>query len=212
MDNIMDNTSCFNDTSCVICRGELGDERSKWCRVTTGLQALIDASISRNDGALTEYLLSKPSEVNVHKDCRRPFACKRRLEQLVNRSERNDSPSADCGKKLRSSSTPFDWKSDCFFCSCFCYIDERHPNRGDNLRFHRCETLVFRQRIEIYCKEERANDEWAVDVKCRLETCIDLPHAEARYHRRCYTAFFDNRSQPGTSGKSAGRPVDQLKN
>jgi hypothetical protein len=55
----------------------------------------------------------------------------------------------------------------------------------------------------------RSYDQWAMEIKGRLESCIDLPAEEAVYHRACYARFLNGRGRVAGEIPS-GRPVNEV--
>jgi hypothetical protein len=55
------------------------------------------------------------------------------------------------------------------------------------------------------CKRQ---DTWAVEVKGRLQLCVDFVAAEAVYHGSCCAKFFSTGSHPCATPLPAGRPTD----
>ncbi len=54
-------------------------------------------------------------------------------------------------------------------------------------------------------------DEWAAEVETRLNGCLDLPAADAVYHKLCHTYFMLNRNCPSSScisDRKRGRKPD----
>ena len=50
----------------------------------------------------------------------------------------------------------------------------------------------------ILDKYSERDDQWAQDVRLRIDGAVsDLHAAEARYHKYCMATFFNNRSYPG---------------
>ena len=58
------------------------------------------------------------------------------------------------------------------------------------------------------------SDEWATEVEIRLNGCLDLPAADAVYHKLCHSNFMLNRKLPFSgqvSESSTGRKDDSTK-
>jgi hypothetical protein len=55
----------------------------------------------------------------------------------------------------------------------------------------------------------RGYDLWAMEVKGRLENCIDLPAEEAIYHLLCYACFLKNCAK-AVDVVPSGRPVNDI--
>jgi len=147
-----------------------------------GLQSLIRFANIHGDNGLYDYLSSTTNQVAVHSSCHSQYTNKRHLQ--------HSHPSADQepSKKLRSTTPDFDWKQHCFLCGEQLHIDPRHPERSDG---RQAQTLEIHQSVMTKCLER--NDQWALEVRGRLETCNDLPAVEAVYHKGCHRDFFQGR-------------------
>ena len=78
----------------------------------------------------------------------------------------------------------FNWKEYCFICGNQASLDPRHWDRATVIQVR---TLTLKQTTLKICEER--NDKWTVDVKCRLNCCVDLVASEAMYHFECYKLF-----------------------
>jgi hypothetical protein len=111
-------TDVFNNTICVICRGKLIDtSKGKAVKVTGGIKTILEYSEKYCDTELSSFLMSNPSFVMVHYDCRRDFTSKHRHEQASFRERNVDLDESMNVKKLRSVVQAFYWKNQCFFVS-----------------------------------------------------------------------------------------------
>jgi len=70
----------------------------------------------------------------------------------------------------------FDWKESCFICGNKASLDTRHPNRETVVQVR---TLVLKESMIKVCEER--NDNWATEVKGRLNCCVDLVASDASY-------------------------------
>ena len=116
-------------------------------------------------------------------------------------SENDQLPPA---KKLRSSTSLFDWKKNCILCGNLAKFDIRHPDRD---RVHCVTTLPMRDKLLECCGKR--GDTWASEVQNRLHGCIDLVAAEAIYHANCYSRFLLNKVQNASATSVVGRPQDK---
>ena len=64
---------------------------------------------------------------------------------------------------------------------------------------HQVATLVFQETIKRICMVRA--DNWGEEVKHRLEHCIDLVAAKAKYHGNCKAIFFSKKDCPRVSDK-----------
>jgi len=173
-----------------------------------GLASLVHYSTLRNDIELTSYLNENHGAVHVHIDCRKKYTCKCRFEQ-EQRAEVNTSDASGPSKCLRSGFvSPFDWKAHCMLCGESAQFDSKHPSQCSIIAV---QTLGIRDTVLEYCLKR--NDEWALEVQSRLNTCHDLVAVEAVYHWRCYSAFRKMSARPtdGIDRADVGRPVDEKK-
>ena len=189
----------FRTDMCVIC-GKISEKSTDELITvrTKGLETLIHYSLLRQNERLQKYLETRPYVVKVHAQCRKDYTRARGLVLSSDKST-DDQPPA---KKLRSQSDAFSWKRDCFFCTKCVRVDERN----NPLDYHFARTLAFRDSILAVC--EQRSDSWALDVKGRLQLCIDLPAADAIYHDLCYKKFQMGRKHPDAAPSTVGRPDD----
>ena len=163
-----------------------------------GLQSLIRFANVNGDSCLYEYLSATPDQVSVHNRCHSQYTDKRRLEHSCPTGDNEPT------KKLRSSTPGFDWKEHCFLCGQHLNIDARHPDRS---YVRRAQTLEMHRSVMTKCLER--NDQWALEVRSRLETCSDLLAVEAQYHKGCHRDFFKEllRCQDATTSYEARSAV-----
>ena len=74
-------------------------------------------------------------------------------------------------------------------------------------------TLELQSNLLQICHARK--DEWGTEVQARLQTCIDLPAAEAIYHKACHNAFRKMQPSPTADTSDArcggGRPIDSAR-
>ena len=152
-----------------------------------GLKTLLRFSKQRNELEIMEAL-EKANKANqqifVHETCRKSFTDKRKISQKVkNRETRSRDASSSC----------FDFRTDCLFCSKPCIDDKKNPSRKTWVP---ASTLKLKQAILGACTsrlEINPEDEWGILVKSRTDECIDLVAAKARYHPICRFEFQKHR-------------------
>lgn len=203
--HILQRMSQFSGKVCVICRKSFEDSVSNdEVRVSAkGLRTLISFCEISPDTDLLNYLITDPTEVNVHEKCRKRFTDKRKTEKSQPNS-RSVSPELKKCKSLRSFSDGFDWKRDCFLCGKFLDDDDRHPVSRSTCRQVR--TLGIRDRLLDLCNMR--SDKWSTDVQSRLQMCSDLVAVEAVYHSNCHVKFVQRRELPSQADVLCGRPED----
>lgn len=122
------------ESSCIICRSVTSPSTSDSRLVTVvqerGRKTIIDSSIRRGDGDLTQYMACIPRIVNVHESCRILYNSERQCELHKRKSSCVvPDPSESKVKVLRSSIEEFDWKQDCFLCTKPAAFDPRNQSR-----------------------------------------------------------------------------------
>jgi hypothetical protein len=176
------------------------DSAEKLNEVTSrGLPTLVNCSYIRKRLDLAEYLDTNPIRVLVHNSCRKRFTDLRKVADFVIEDDGN----ANC-KRLRSTVETFQWKQMCFFC---CKIISFETEAIDS--FRRISTLEIAQTVRHFC--EVRQDQWALDVKTRLELCNDRVAPEAVYHKNCHTRFLGLKRMEA-DGISGRRVDEQLSN
>ena len=169
-----------------------------------GLATLIDCSRLRGDEKLTEIFencneIDGKVKLRVHEECRKRYTNQNLIRTVVKNRELTDiGPSP---KKLRRDSADFNWFRDCFFCGEPAYFDDRNFKRDP---VYRVRTLDFRETIINEC--QKRGDSKSRSLRTRVESCLCLVAAEARYHHRCNRAFISPRDN-----SLPGRPVNEEK-
>ena len=99
-------------------------------------------------------------------------------------------------------------KQNVFFCAET--ADERHPE----ISTWTASILPFKSIIPEQCR--KCGDQWATEVETRLNGCLDLPAADAVYHKLCHSHFMLNRKCPSSShvseSKRRRKPEQQCSN
>jgi len=169
------------------------------------VHSIISASLAYEDDlhiALTQKLSeTKDLTINYHKNCVSRYTSKSNTKHGKKSTEVRLPPP----KRLRHSFAPFDFFTQCLYCSDNCVLekDRKHPDRWKPAYLCRStlskrgeEMVSYKQNILDKCSER--DDQWAQDVRLRIDGAVsDLHAAEARYHQYCMATFFNNRSYPG---------------
>lgn len=182
------------DIVCVICKECLSDpERGPVSQVTAGLEKIKTISDDQKDNVRT--LIAGRVMLRVHKSCRGGYT--RRVKGAT--ADAGLSPVSTTRPSLRSAGdTSFNFKSDCFFCSCKAKVDERHPDRNSvylvsDIDMKNNEVKVAAN-VKKLCADR--NDDWGKLVSDRIDSVLCLVSAEARYHRHCYSQLANIGSVP----------------
>ena len=110
-------------------------------------------------------------------------SCRTMLKNNI-RAMRSEEPNT-CSEMTLSMCTPFDFKSQCFFCEKTSKVDNKNPTRKD---YHLVTSLdSIQSKILSICASR--DDEFSKSVECRLTSVSDLVAAEARYHQSCRRNF-----------------------
>jgi len=144
-----------------------------------GLGKLIDASEASGFFELHGCLLSSPSVVYVHNECRKYFTDRRKIKR---------SKPEDAAALLRGSRSKwiFYWKHVCELASSLMLIYIVHK-------------LEIRESL-LRCCAVRA-DEWGLQVSGWLQWRNDLVAEEALYHHNLYLCFTQHRNMVPESSK-----------
>lgn len=193
----------YDSNTCIICNVATAPHRGPLIKIQEkGLSTLREASLQRGDNELIT-VLDVTSTVLIHRDCRRDYTDKRRIKRHLDIQEK-ESTQRCSSKCLRSSST-FEWKDDCFFCG--------KSIKAKSEETYSVRTLPFHANVLAKCNER--DDEWGLQVKGRLQDCVDLVAVDAVYHKYCHTVFMSGKKAPpaitGEKGRR-GRPECQEMN
>lgn len=192
--------------ACIICSDPIDfSQRSEYnCVTEKGLATINDINKIRDIPSI-----QFASDLYVHSQCR--------LKHI--RRNVSDPPSNDVSQSLRSTSQPFDYKTQCLFCTRRIDLEESRKRKRDSqwshLRYSRVMVLEFQKRVIEKCVER--NDAWAASVHSRLSCINDLPAEEAMYHWLCQNHFHSAKGIPSVFsdeqnvGSCAGRPRDDTK-
>ena len=191
----MDGSPIGHLTRCLICSHEKDE---KLIEVTKkGMETIL--RFAGNDKLVSECIENVKqtkftAKVFMHAD---PKRIKRHVP-----AEPPESP-----KRLRSADTVFNWKVNCFLCGTEINIEDNKTPNTSNIQ--RVETVTIRENIIGQCNKR--NDKWGLQIKARLNNCIDLVAAEAFYHKSCHCRFYFNKNNPTTpvADKLAGRPIHE---
>ena len=120
------------------------------------------------------------------------------------KKRKTDELSEEEPKRLRGSTSSFNFREHCFFCgeTCSPKPPKKHPDRWK--KAYLCRNgdekgrKTTKEEIQKHAKECR--DYWGTDVSLRVSSAVsDLHAADARYHRDCYSWFCTNNPSQSTS-------------
>ena len=189
--------------SCIICK----TSSEKAIKVTKkGLKTLIECCVKKEESQIQqeiEALEEKDLPVYVHIACRKSFTDKRKLKTRAEISV----------KGTQSSTEDFNFNGNCLFCNELCIEDPKNPSRKSWIA---ASTLKLKMTILDICTSRldvSSNDEWAMAVRTRIQNCIDLVAAKARYHQTCRFEFQTGRKLNGSVScvRGKGRRTNNAK-
>jgi hypothetical protein len=187
----------FKSGVCLLCAGSKGTAKDKLHSLTPdGLQTIRRSCETKGKTDLLSYLDANPTVKHViHNSCRTLF---NKVRPEVSRSTSGAVEGPPCKRTLRSQNLAFRWKEMCFLCG-----EAMDSDTNDQ---RKVATFAVGIRLMETCFM-RSYDQWAMEIKGRLESCIDLPAEEAVYHRACYARFLNGRGRVAGEIPS-GRPVN----
>jgi len=200
------------ESECIICQEKFdsaSDNRGKRVKATSkGIESVRHFSALRDDERLQNLLSDHPAEVYYHSQCHKRYTNERLFQQERRRSEVSPEKPVQT-KLLRSSSAGFLWAEHCFLCAKPVKQESHHGSAtvcsvGTMNMFHN---------IKAVCKNR--NDDWALQVSGRIESCNDLFAVDAVYHKQCHSNFLTGRRCPVQHTDAPdirpSRPVDDKK-
>jgi 5'-3' exonuclease len=182
---------------CVFCNEDLGTGKTIELR-EKGSIGINNASSERGDSIST-----RAGQV-VHEECRRIYVNPIVIKSLKRKST---SPVIPISSKLLRSEKQFNFKEDCLFCGKPAHDNAKRKKHG----VHSVQTTQFQSTLEQICRDR--NDEWAIEVRGRIEFARDLHAADAIYHSTCSGNFRSGKNVPEVfstckenASSSRGRP------
>jgi hypothetical protein len=155
----------------VICKKAISDGDAVVELGEKGSQCVNKASKGRQDTIVTS------AGQKIHQNCRKSYTNPKYIA-LANRDVKYESNVPSLRSKVE-----FDFKKHCLFCGQLASVyDKKRKNYVYPVR-----TSDFQTKIEDVCKMH--DDEWALDVRGRLEFVQDLHAADALYHQQCSVNF-----------------------
>lgn len=178
---------------------------SKPCSSNKGrarIDSIIKASkIYRDDlhfGLEKQIAGNEHLTIHYHKNCVSRYSSSSNTSRHIKENPVSNPPA----KKLRRTTTSFDFLSQCLYCGETCDLlkDPKHPDRWRPA--YMCRSTVSehdRTPYNQFLLEKCAarDDDWADEVRSRvLGSVSDLHASDARYHKDCMSRFFSNRKIP----------------
>lgn len=168
-------------------------------------------SIKRASEARGVDIIVVAAGQRVHQACRRVF-CNENYIKLSKRKRPDDSP-VQRQINLRSKEEAFLYSEHCIFCGTGDIYQGKKPDF--KLIKVRTDATGFQARILDVCMQRK--DDWADQVKARIEFVNDLHAADAVYHKGCDGNFRTSKDipqrhvyDPETKKVKLGRPKDVL--
>ncbi|CAC5372506.1 unnamed protein product [Mytilus coruscus] len=165
--------TCLKEEKCVICQNSISHEDTVVVLGEKGSQSVNKASKSRQDNVVTS------AGQKLHQNCRKSYTNPKYIA-LANKEIKHETTNVP---KLRSK-VEFDFKKHCLFCGQLADAVIGRKRKSD---VYPVRTSEFQCKIEDICKQRK--NEWALEVRGRLEFIQDLHAANALYHQTCSVNF-----------------------
>lgn len=187
------------EVSCIICHQQITDHTEAVRIKKKGSDGINEASILRGDN-----ITSKAGD-SVHINCRKTYTNPILIKSSHADPSKTSSENKEKTPSLRSHGV-FSFSDHCLFCTRQAKVN----GKKRDIDVYPVRTSDFQSEVLLKC--EQRDDEWAAEVRGRLESVNDLVAADALYHNPCSVSFRTNRSipqafTPDKKQKSkAGRP------
>ena len=181
---------------CVICKGAIIADEGICTIRKKGATGINKTSREKGDDLFVE------SRDTVHIECRKNYL------RDGNRSNTSNCET-NCNRGTRSSTGGFDFRSHCSLCGLKIKDWEKRAKMHSNVS---CKYREVDKSIYKAIDERGPGDEWAIEIKGRLEVINDLRSEDAIYHNSCSTKFRVGHPKLTTKNsanqKKHGRPVE----
>lgn len=173
------------------------------------LNSIVAASKRRGDGlhaSLTPILQGTSRSLFVHRNCASTYTSKTHIQRFFQK-QRTFLEKSDVKGPRRSTKTPFKFKEHCLICGeqCSSEPDSKNPERWRRVVQCRTADRGYNQDSlkDVILKAcDARNDEWAQQVRIRVEGAVsDLHAADAQYHKDCMSTFRATRNIHSASHK-----------
>ena len=129
--------------------------------------------------------------IKVHISCRKNYVRPSSIQKEKRKNENIGDNTQENPAKLRSKNVNFNIKEDCPYCCKRIIYDKNNQKQTASSSV---ETLEYLE--NVLKKADERGDEWASDVKLRIQLSSDLVAAEGKYHRCCAQRFYSGRYLP----------------
>ena len=191
-----------------------GDQVNGLCIIChKSLASVEETVVLRQKGAdgFNSWAKKKGHSLRVVPGTRLHKICRKNYTRESSRSSSSVTEEQEPRVSTRSSSGIFDFKHHCFYCGK--QITEREKQLK-KIHWVSCKNKEVDKAV-LNAIEQRTNDEWALEVKGRLEFVNDLCTEDALYHGLCDLRFRNGREKPFSSeqtpdtSRKRGRKVDE---
>lgn len=180
-------------TNCFKCGENIDESMDEVSRITEkGIASLVRASNERGDQKSSQ--LRSIKSLIMHKICFKVYTRPQSIAADAKRKVASTScQTLDESVSLRSSTSPFDFKTNCFLCA-----KPADPEKWKKVRQTQRRMVYSVRNMEnkTVCVQEQCinagrarNDDWGEEVVHRLSSIIDLVAEEGVYHNDCYKNF-----------------------
>lgn len=171
------------DVSCIICHQEITNFREVVKIQAKGSDGINEASRARGDN-----IRSKPGDC-VHISCRKTYTNQLVIKGILADRSKTNNKNTENTPLLRSQGV-FSFSENCLFCTKPAKVN----GKKRDIDVYPVRTSDFQTEVLLKCKQR--DDEWAAEVRGRLESVNDLVAADAVYHNPCSVSFRTNRTIP----------------
>ncbi|CAG2233051.1 MOGS [Mytilus edulis] len=168
--------------TCIICNDDIQNGSKTVELREKGSIGINNASIERGD-----TIVARSGQL-VHLHCRRSYVNPLVIKGLKRKST---SPAPLATPPTLRSEKQFSFQEDCLFCGNSTIETTAKRKLFD---VHAVQTTEFQTTVEQICIERK--DEWATEVKGRIEFARDLHAVDALYHSSCSTNFRTGKNVP----------------
>ncbi|CAC5362575.1 unnamed protein product [Mytilus coruscus] len=174
---------------CMICNDNLNNGKQ-----TVQLRDKGSSGINKASRERGETILVQPGQ-SVHQECRRVYC----NPKAIDRSKKKTNIESNADSPNLRSQTLFSFADHCLFCG----LEAKILGKKKGQSIFPVRTEDFQTTVDTICNER--GDEWATQVKGRLECARDFHAADAIYHQSCSVNFRTNKHVPQAFSPPAKR-------